>query len=279
MRSSSEPDLASRDHVLVTHRGACDRLERARRALSHPLKARHVLCASNDSSEEEGSLNILKIMLPQTRVRPMTISAIPKAVILTSLKTLFRMRAFAAVFCALIVSTTVQASAIEIPIGTKASLAIHDISCLCLYRWPTFSRFAVPVIPFSLSNSPRWVFSGGRPGTINLGDATDLGSWPMRPSASPTDRPVLWRCAPDAPLQLAERAPTDTFGFGRSTYARTGNPRPRAVLGQLQRRPHEGHECAPGTATKQWIAHLNAKLNSVLKKRRLVELGLKAKGK
>ena len=142
MRSSSEPDLASRDHVLVTHRGACDRLERARRALSHPLKARHVLCASNDSSEEEGSLNIRKIMLPQTRVRPMTISAIPKAVILTSLKTLFRMRAFAAVFCALIVSTTVQASAIEIPIGTKASLAIHDISCLCPYRWPTFSRLA-----------------------------------------------------------------------------------------------------------------------------------------
>jgi hypothetical protein len=35
----------------------------------------------------------------------------------------------------------------------------------------------------------------------------------MPPRASPADRPVSWRCATDAPLQLAERAPTDTFRF------------------------------------------------------------------
>jgi len=55
------------------------------------------------------------------------------------------MRAFATMFCALIVSTTVQASAIEIPIGTNANLAIHDVSCLCLYRWPTFSHLTTTI--------------------------------------------------------------------------------------------------------------------------------------
>jgi hypothetical protein len=48
------------------------------------------------------------------------------------------MRAFAIMFCALIISTMVKASAIEIPTGTNANLVIHDVSCLCLYRWPTF---------------------------------------------------------------------------------------------------------------------------------------------
>src|ERR1700674_572901 len=37
----------------------------------------------------------------------------------------------------------------------------------------------------------------------------------------------------------------------------------RNVAGQLQRRSYQAeHEWAPGTATKHWIAHLNAKLPS-----------------
>jgi hypothetical protein len=48
---------------------------------------------SKDSSEKASSrlVNKRKIMLPQTRVRPATISATPRAVIFTSLKTRFRL--------------------------------------------------------------------------------------------------------------------------------------------------------------------------------------------
>jgi len=49
------------------------------------------MLSSKDSREEDCSrlVNKRKIMLAQTRVSPPTISATPKAVILTSLKTAF----------------------------------------------------------------------------------------------------------------------------------------------------------------------------------------------
>jgi hypothetical protein len=49
--------------------------------------------------------------------------------------------------------------------------------------------------------------------------------------------------------------------LGRSANARFSNPGSRTVVGRLQRRPYQaGHECATGTATNHWIAHLNAEL-------------------
>jgi hypothetical protein len=61
------------------------------------------------------------------------------------------------------------------------------------------------------------------------------------------------------------RGPTPLIrpGLGRSANARFSDPALALSLGRLQRRPYQaGHECAPGTATKHWIAHLNAKLPS-----------------
>jgi hypothetical protein len=66
-------------------------------------------------------------------------------------------------------------------------------------------------------------------------------------------------------LRLPNSCALMHFGLGRSANARFSDPGSRTVAGRLQRRSYQaGHECAPGTAAKHWIAHLSDKLPSAV---------------